>query len=65
MITGDFYLSPLLYRHTLFSNSPTILTLFLIHERKFHSIHEKFMQCLADRILSLVSGKKNIPLVTD
>ena len=23
------------------------------------------MQCLADRIPSLVSGKKNIPLVTD
>ena len=40
---GDFYLSPLLYRHTLFSNSPTIPALFLIHERKFHSVHEKFM----------------------
>ena len=62
---GDFYLSPLLYRHTLFSNSPTIPALFLIHERKFHSVHEKFMQCLADRIPSLVSGKKYIPLVTD
>ena len=62
---GDFYLSPLLYRHTLFSNSPTIPALFLIHEHKFHSVHEKFMQCLADRIPSLVSGKKNIPLVTD
>ena len=40
---GDFYLSPLLYRHTLLSNSPTIPALFLIHERKFHSVHEKFM----------------------
>ena len=62
---GDFYLSPLLYRHTYFSNSPVIPALFLIHERKFQSVHEQFMQCLAKLIPSLVRGKNNVPFVTD
>ena len=62
---GDFYLSPLLFRHTLFSNSPVIPVLFLIHEWKFQSVHEKFMQCLVDLLPSLVNGRLNVPLVTD
>jgi hypothetical protein len=62
---GDFYLSPLLYRHTLFSNSPVIPALFLIHERKLQSGHENFMQHLAQLVPSLVQGEKNVPFVTD
>ena len=59
------FTSPLLYRYTLFPNCPVIPALFLIHERKFRSVHEKFMQCLADLVPSLVKGKRNVPLVTD
>lgn len=62
---GDFYLSPLLYRQTLFSNHPVIPALFLVHERKFQVVHENFMQCLADLVPSLVKGRKIVPLVTD
>ena len=62
---GDFYLSPLLYRHTLFSNSPVMPALFLIHERKFQSTHETFMQNLAKLVPTLVRGRRNVPFVTD
>lgn len=62
---GDFYLSPLLYRHTLFSDSPVIPALFLIHERKFQTTHENFMQSLANLVPSLVRGRRNVPFVTD
>ena len=36
---GDFYVSPLLFRHTLFKESPVVPALFLIHERKFEKTH--------------------------
>ena len=62
---GDFYLSLLLFRHTLFSPSPVIPSLFLIHERKFQACHEEFMQQLARSVPSLVTGKHKVPLVTD
>ncbi len=62
---GDFYLSPLLYRQNLFSGSPVIPALFLIHERKFKSVHEQFMKCLSQLVPTLVKGDMVIPLVTD
>ncbi len=62
---GDFYLSPFLYRYTVFSNSPVIPCLFLIHERKFKNVHERFMQYLANSVPTLLKGKKKVPLVTD
>ena len=62
---GNFYLSPLLYRQTLFSSSPVIPAFFMIHERKFQSTHEECMQLLAKSVPNLVTGKKMVPLVTD
>ena len=62
---GDFYLSPLLFRHTLFSSSPVIPVLFLIHERKFQMCHEEFMHEVSKLVPNLAHGKKMIPLVTD
>lgn len=62
---GDFYLSPLLFRHTMFSSSPVIPVLFLIHERKFQSVHEEFMQHVSELVPCLVKGKKKIAMVTD
>ena len=32
---GDFYVSPLVFRHTLFQEIPCMPVMFLIHERKF------------------------------
>ena len=62
---GDFYLSPLLYRHTLFKSCPAIPALFLIHERKFQRDHETFMEYLSTLVPTLGKGKKRVPLVTD
>jgi hypothetical protein len=62
---GDFYLSPFLFRHTLFQSSPVIPLLFLIHERKYQSCHEEMMANVAKLLPTLVNGKKVVPLVTD
>ena len=62
---GDFYVSPLLFRHTLFSSSPVIPVLFLVHERKFQLVHDEFMKQLARLVPSLVAEKWKVPLVTD
>lgn len=62
---GDFYLSPLLFRHTLFSESPVIPAIFLLHERKFQKVHEEFMKYIADAVPKLVNGEITVPLVID
>lgn len=62
---GDFYLSSFLFRHTIFTSSPVIPCLFLIHERKFQSCHEELMREIALRVPFLVNGPDEIPFVTD
>ncbi len=62
---GDFYLSPLLVRHTLFSQNPVIPAIFLIHERKFKNIHERMMKHIASLVPSLSKEETKVPLVTD
>ena len=62
---GDFYVSPLLFRHTMFTESPVIPAMFLVHECKFQKAHEQFMQHVAEFVPSLIKGKRMIPLVTD
>ena len=42
---GDFYVSSLLFRHTIFKESPVIPALFLIHERNF-KVPMKFFSVL-------------------
>ena len=60
---GDFYLSPLLFRHTIFSNKPMIPAMFMLHERKKTETHSCMMKECAFRIPSLFNS--NAPLVTD
>ena len=44
---GDFYVSVLAFRHTLFTECPVIPAAFLIHERKFRECHKKFfIECI-------------------
>ena len=62
---GDFYVSPLLFRNILFSKSPVMLAIFLIHERKLKSSHEELMRIIATEIPFLSNGKNTTPLVTD
>ena len=60
---GDFYVSSLLFRHTIFKESPVIPALFLIHERKFQSAHEILFRIAKEKVPSL--SRSVYPIVTD
>ena len=60
---GDFYVSSLLFRHTIFKESPVVPALFLIHERKFQSAHEIFFRIAEEKVPSL--SRSVYPIVTD
>ena len=60
---GDFYVSPLIFRHILFQENPCIPAMFLIHERKFTGMHEEMIKECVKRIPSM--QKTNFPIVTD
>lgn len=62
---GDFYVSTLLFRNVLFTKSPVMPAMFLIHERKLHSTHLEMMQVVASQLPNLVNGKVKVPMVTD
>ena len=40
---GDFYVSPILFRHTLFEEAPVIPAAFLLHEKRTQFAHEILM----------------------
>ena len=60
---GDFYLSTLAFRHTLFEGGPVLPVAFLLHERKLASCHEELFKVCSKLVPSLKSTKK--PIVTD
>ena len=57
---GDFYVSPLLFRYTLFKERPCIPAIFLIHEHKLAEIHQILFQ---EASLQIHSINKNQMLV--
>ena len=60
---GDFYVSVLAFRHTLFIECPVVPAAFLIHERKFRECHEKFfLECIKH---TPTLRKATKPIVTD
>ena len=50
---GDFYVSVLCFRHTLFKESPVIPAAFLVHERKFEEHHKEFIYVCTKFVRSL------------
>ena len=62
---GDFYLSPVLFKHVLFESQPVIPAAFLIHERKLQSGHKELMLHLKEEIPSLSTIKAPVPMVVD
>ena len=63
---GDFYVSPLLFWHTLLNGSPVMPLGFLIRERKFKETHEFFFQQVRREVPYFRSERStSIPLVTD
>ena len=60
---GDYFVSPLLFRHTLFKESPVMPAIFLIHERKLQTAHEQLFQIASIKVPSLTH--QTFPMVTD
>ena len=50
---GNFYLTPLVFRHTLFDKDPVIPVAFMIHKKKFQSVHERFWHHLLLKLPNL------------
>ena len=49
---GDFYLSTLIFKHTIFKNPPVILFGFLVHNRCYQDEHVKFMKMIHPHLAS-------------
>ena len=62
---GDFNMSTLLFRNTVFTTSPVMPAFFLIHECKFKSVHSDLMKMVSEMAPSLHTGFWKIPLVSD
>lgn len=59
---GDFYVSPLVFRHVLFESTPWMPLPFLVHDRKLQKSHNRLFEYLSDRI-PVLKGKR-IPFIT-
>lgn len=60
---GDFYVSPLIFRHSLFEENPCIPAMFTIHERKYTETHQEMWRECCKRVPSLKTTQ--FPIVTD
>ena len=60
---GDFYVSPLVFRHVLFENYHWIPLAFLVHDRKLQKCHNRFFECISEKVPILKS--KCVPFITD
>ena len=58
----DFYVSALLFKHSILEESPVVPALFLVHERKFQSHHQHLFEVLRRYCKG---NLKNIALATD
>jgi len=59
------FVSPFLFRYVLFEQTSTIPAAFVLHERKFQSIHEKFMKFISQQLPALAKLEVPLPIVTD
>ena len=60
---GDFYITPVCFRHILFEKNPIIPLAFLLHGKKLQFDHEDFITSLSRRIPNF--KKSNIPVIVD
>lgn len=50
---GDFYVSTVAIQHPMFKETPVLPIAFMLHERKFQSCHEHFIEELKKKITKL------------
>ena len=58
---GEFYVSPLLFKHIMFESLPVIPALFLISERKLQEVHESLFKIF----MSHIKRTADVPIVVD
>ena len=51
--TGNFYITPIVYKNFLFRNEPVVPLAFLIHEKKDQKFHERFLTILSEHCPNL------------
>lgn len=56
---GNFYLTPVVYKHFLFNSEPTIPLAFLLHEKKDQKFHERFLNVLKEHCPNLSTTEVN------
>ena len=61
-IVGDFYLSSLTFRHSLFENEPIIPCEFLVHSLRLQEDQLTFLNAITK---SIANGEKRVNVVTD
>lgn len=62
---GNFFISPLLFRNSVFESCPVMPVMFLIHEGKLRNSPQELMKILATELPCLAHGKHQYPIVTD
>jgi len=60
---GDFYLSTLIFKHSMFKNCPVLPFGFLVHNRRYQEDHMQFMEVIRSSSSCLAS--KKVIIVTD
>ena len=60
---GDFYVTPIVFRHILFEESPVVPLFFMVHQRKYQTLHEHFRKVISEKVPNL--RKKAVPFVSD
>ena len=53
---GEFYVSPLVFKHLIFEANPLAAGLFLFHERKLSKTHEHFFKILSSLVKQYERG---------
>ena len=61
---GEYYVSPLLFKHIAFIEKPVLPVAFLVHERKFTTTHATLFSTISHEILNL-KKLQDVALVTD
>ena len=57
---GDFYLSTLTYRHSIFESEPIIPCGFLLHTRRLQVDHQFFLEAITKEVSQLLMKRVNI-----
>ena len=60
---GDFYVTPIVFRHIVFKENPTIPLFFMIHQRKYQALHEQFLNIILKEVPNI--HIKKVPIVCD